>query len=48
VTKLALGINDTSLAMVKTFRQTDQQTVVLMGYTSPIEQYDQRHELEAG
>ncbi|HMS27619.1 MAG TPA: tryptophan synthase subunit alpha, partial [Burkholderiaceae bacterium] len=32
------------LAMVKTFRQTDQQTpVVLMGYANPIERYDQRH-----
>ena len=47
---LALGIGLTQvLAMVKTFRQTDQQTpVVLMGYANPIERYDQRHELEAG
>ena len=47
---LALGIGLTQvLAMVKTFRQTDQQTpVVLMGYPNPIERYDQRHELEAG
>ena len=47
---LALGIGLTQvLAMVKTFRQTDQQTpVVLMGYANPIERYDQRHEVEAG
>jgi hypothetical protein len=47
---LALGIGLIQvLAMVKTFRQTDQQTpVVLMGYANPIERYDQRHELEAG
>lgn len=42
---LALGIGLTQvLAMVKTFRQTDQITpVVLMGYANPIERYDQRH-----
>ena len=47
---LALGIGLIQvLAMVKTFRQTDQQTpVVLMGYANPIERYDQRHEVEAG
>lgn len=47
---LALGIGLTQvLAMVKTFRQTDQQTpVVLMGYANPIERYDQRHAVEAG
>ena len=51
---LALGIGLTQvLAMVKTFRQTDQLTpVVLMGYANPIERYDQRydqrHEVEAG
>ena len=47
---LALGIGLIQVfAMVKTFRQTDQQTpVVLMGYANPIERYDQRHEVEAG
>ena len=32
------------LAMVRTFRQTDANTpVVLMGYANPVERYDQKH-----
>ena len=47
---LAFGIGLTQvLAMVKTFRQTDQITpVVLMGYANPIERYEQRHAVEVG
>ena len=42
---LSLGINLAQvLAMVKTFREKDQQTpVVLMGYANPVERYDQKH-----
>jgi len=42
---LALGVGlKQVLAMVKAFRQSDQQTpVVLMGYANPIERYDQQH-----
>jgi tryptophan synthase alpha chain len=36
------------LAAVRSFRQTDQTTpVVLMGYANPIERYDQRHGADA-
>ena len=32
------------LEMVRTFRQTDSRTpVVLMGYANPVERYDQKH-----
>ena len=42
---LASGIGLSQvLAMVHTFRSTDQKTpVVLMGYANPIERFDQRH-----
>ena len=42
---LALGIGlPQILRMVRTFRQTDQRTpVVLMGYANPVERYDQIH-----
>nr|WP_145552267.1 tryptophan synthase subunit alpha [Variovorax boronicumulans] len=42
---LALGIGMAEvLAMVKTFRDQDAQTpVVLMGYANPVERYEQRH-----
>ena len=42
---LALGIGLAQvLAMVKTFREKDQQTpVVLMGYANPVERYEQKH-----
>ena len=42
---LALGIGLVQvIAMVKTFRERNQQTpVVLMGYANPIERYDQKH-----
>jgi tryptophan synthase alpha chain len=42
---LARGIGMTQvLAMVRTFRQDDDHTpVVLMGYANPIERFDQRH-----
>lgn len=42
---LALGIGMAEvLAMVKTFREQDAQTpVVLMGYANPVERYEQRH-----
>ena len=42
---LSLGINLAQvLAMVRTFRDKDQQTpVVLMGYANPVERYDQKH-----
>jgi tryptophan synthase alpha chain len=42
---LAFGIGLTQvLAMVRTFRQTNTTTpVVLMGYANPVERYDQKH-----
>jgi tryptophan synthase alpha chain len=42
---LALGVGMVQvLAMVKAFRDKDQQTpVVLMGYANPVERYEQRH-----
>jgi tryptophan synthase alpha chain len=42
---LALGIGMTQvLAMVRTFRERDRQTpVVLMGYANPVERYDLTH-----
>ena len=42
---LAAGIGLTQvLAMVRSFRQQDQQTpVVLMGYANPVERYDELH-----
>ncbi|WP_326536480.1 tryptophan synthase subunit alpha [Pseudorhodoferax sp.] len=42
---LALGIGMAQVfAMVKTFREKDAQTpVVLMGYANPVERYEQRH-----
>lgn len=42
---LSYGIGLTQvLAMVREFRQTNQQTpVVLMGYANPVERYDQKH-----
>ncbi len=42
---LALGIGlPQVLAMVRTFREKDQKTpVVLMGYANPVERYDQKH-----
>ncbi len=42
---LSYGIGLTQvIAMVREFRQTNQQTpVVLMGYANPIERYDQKH-----
>ena len=42
---LSFGIGLTQvLAMVREFRQTNQQTpVVLMGYANPVERYDQKH-----
>lgn len=42
---LAFGIGLVQvLAMVRTFRQTDTTTpVVLMGYANPVERYDQKH-----
>ncbi|MDO9148832.1 MAG: tryptophan synthase subunit alpha [Hydrogenophaga sp.] len=42
---LALGIGLVQvLAMVKTFRERDNTTpVVLMGYANPVERYDQKH-----
>ncbi|MDO5692457.1 MAG: tryptophan synthase subunit alpha [Pseudomonadota bacterium] len=42
---LSLGIGLAQvLAMVKTFREKDQNTpVVLMGYANPVERYDQKH-----
>ncbi len=44
-TALALGIGTFQvLEMVRIFRQTDQQTpVVLMGYANPVERYDLKH-----
>ena len=46
---LALGIGLAQvLAMVRTFREEDQKTpVVLMGYANPVERYDQRHGADA-
>ncbi|WOP16946.1 tryptophan synthase subunit alpha [Ottowia sp. SB7-C50] len=46
---LALGIGLAQvLAMVRTFREKDQKTpVVLMGYANPVERYDQRHGADA-
>ncbi|MCU0761477.1 MAG: tryptophan synthase subunit alpha [Hydrogenophaga sp.] len=46
---LALGIGLTQvLAMVKTFRERDSSTpVVLMGYANPVERYDQKHGAKA-
>ena len=46
---LALGIGLAQvLAIVKTFREKDQKTpVVLMGYANPVERYDQKHGEEA-
>ncbi|MCX8521983.1 MAG: tryptophan synthase subunit alpha, partial [Rhodoferax sp.] len=42
---LSFGIGLTQvLDMVRTFRQTDRRTpVVLMGYANPVERYDQKH-----
>jgi tryptophan synthase alpha chain len=42
---LALGVGLVQvIAMVKTFRERNKQTpVVLMGYANPIERYDQKH-----
>ena len=42
---LALGVGLAQvLAMVKSFREKDQKTpVVLMGYANPVERYEQRH-----
>ena len=42
---LSFGIGLTQvLEMVRTFRQTDSRTpVVLMGYANPVERYDQKH-----
>jgi tryptophan synthase alpha chain len=42
---LSYGIGLTQvIAMVREFRQTNQQTpVVLMGYANPVERYDQKH-----
>ena len=42
---LALGVGLAQvLAMVRTFREKDQKTpVVLMGYANPVERYDQKH-----
>ena len=46
---LALGIGLAQvLAMVRTFRQKDDKTpVVLMGYANPVERYDQQHGADA-
>ena len=46
---LALGIGMAEvLAMVKTFREQDAQTpVVLMGYANPVERYEQRHSADS-
>jgi tryptophan synthase alpha chain len=46
---LALGIGMAQvLAMVRSFRQTDGKTpVVLMGYANPVERYDQKHGADA-
>ena len=46
---LALGIGSTQvLAMVRTFRETDSRTpVVLMGYANPVERYDLLHGKDA-
>jgi tryptophan synthase alpha chain len=46
---LALGIGLAQvLAMVRAFRQQDDQTpVVLMGYANPVERYDQQHGADA-
>ena len=45
----ALGIGSTQvLAMVRTFRETDRRTpVVLMGYANPVERYDLLHGKDA-
>ena len=47
---LALGIGLAQvLAMVRTFREKDQTTpVVLMGYANPVERYDQQHGQDSG
>jgi tryptophan synthase alpha chain len=46
---LALGIGTVQvLEMVRIFRQTNQQTpVVLMGYANPVERYEQKHGVDS-